>query len=438
MKIKMGMFEFSPEGPVWTAFREAPGRAFRSDFFRKVAETFATKLALLAVGFVTAAIVARILGPEGRGWVAAASAVSALGAQFGNLGLHASNTYFVSKDRRLLSSLVGNTLAVSFGLGGAAILAARALFHQWPALAPVEGTLLDMALILIPLSLAYMLLQNLLLGVQEVRAYNVIEIASKVLSVLVIAVLIFFHRTTVEWIFAVGLAVTLLSLTAVFGRLLPHLGEAPRLAPALFKDNLSYGFKAYLGALFAFLVVRVDLLMVKYFLGAEQTGYYSIAVGVADYIYMLPVVCGTLLFPKLSAMKEEGEKWAFTKKVAVVCAGTMAFLVLLVYLFGRPAVQLVYGASFLPALPALFWILPGIYLLSVNVIFMSYFASTGMPSVTVYSPLTAALLNILLNLKLIPQYGIVGASISSTICYATMILFSAVFILRSKRKGAAR
>jgi Na+-driven multidrug efflux pump len=61
---------------------------------------------------------------------------------------------------------------------------------------------------------------------------------------------------------------------------------------------------------------------------------------------------------------------------------------------------------------------------------MNYFASTGMPPITVYSPGAAAVLNVLLNLKLIPSLGIVGASVASTVAYGMMLAISLVYLTK--------
>ena len=61
-------------------------------------ETYATRILLIGIGLVSAVIVARLLGPQGRGIYAVAAATGALGVQFGNLGLHTSNIYFVARD----------------------------------------------------------------------------------------------------------------------------------------------------------------------------------------------------------------------------------------------------------------------------------------------------------------------------------------------------
>ena len=400
-----------------------------SDFVRKVAETFVTRVLLIGIGLITSVIVARILGPEGRGLYAVAAAICAIGVQFGNLGLHASNTYYVAKDRSLLPALVGNTLVVSFVFGGGGAFAAWILFSFWPDLAPVNGFLLIITLFWIPFGLAYMLMQNLLLGLQEVRAYNVVELTTKILSMCLIALIIAFNLTSVETVFSAGLVSLFISFVWALCWLKPHLHKIPLPSFPLFKENIQYGLKAYIAAFFAFLVLRIDLLMIKYMLGAEQTGYYSIAATMADMVYMLSVVIGTILFPKLSALSDIRKKWELTKKVSHGVGCIMLVLVVAAAFLAEPVVDFLYGKAFLQAVPAFVWLMPAILLLSVNSILMNFFASTGMPSIVVYLPGTAALLNIVLNIYLIPAWGCVGAAWSSIAAYGMMLAFSLFWII---------
>jgi O-antigen/teichoic acid export membrane protein len=411
--------------------------AVASDFILKVAETFATRIFMIGIGLVTSVIVTRSLGPEGRGLYAVASAIGAIGVQFGNLGLHASNTYTVAKDRSLLSTLVGNSLMAGFVFGGLGSAIAWLVFFLVPKIAPLSGLLLILGLSWIPFGLAYMLLQNILLGIQDVRSYNKIELVSNVLGIILLVPLILFKLVTAETVFSVGLVLLLVNIVWVFRRLQPQIKGSLKPSLDLFRGSIGYGMKAYLAAFCAFLVLRIDMLMVKYMLGAEQTGFYAIAVTMADMVYMLPVVIGTILFPKLSAMKTDLRKWNYARKVALwVCLLMMAVTAFSV-LCARPAIGLLYGRSFLPAVPAFVWLMPGIVMISVNIIYMNYFASIGMPAITVYSPCAAAAVNIALNMKLIPMLGIVGASISSTLAYGLMLLASLTYIyFILKRKPA--
>jgi O-antigen/teichoic acid export membrane protein len=433
LKSKLDILVNVHSGSIQMALLDLGRRVIASDFIQKVAETFVTRILMIGIGLVTSVIVTRILGPEGRGLYAVAAAVGAIGVQSGNLGLHASNTYYVAKDRELLAPLLGNSLLVSFVFGGLGVALAWAVFYLWPALAPVHGLLLLLALVWIPLGLAYMLLQNLLLGIQEVRTYNKIELISKILGVGLIGAVIILKAVKVETLFFTGLIVLIISLTWALWRLQPHLRRLPWLSLSLLKDNIRYGIKAYLAAFFSFLVLKADLLIVKQILGAAQAGYYSIAVSMADMIYILPVVIGTILFPKLSAMTVTREKREFTKRTAVSVGLVMVILVSCAALLAKPTVWLLYGTEFLPAVPAFVWLMPAIVILSVNTVYMNYFASIGMPMIVVYSPGMATILNIALNMKLTPLLGIVGTSISSVIAYGLMMIFSLVYIYVQRR-----
>src|ERR1700720_2377368 len=141
---------------------EERGLKGRPTIWQTIVETYATRILLIAIGLATTVVVSRTLGPSGRGLFAVATAIAAIGVQSGNFGLHASNTYYVAKDRGLLPVLIGNTLIVGLGIGGTAALLAWFLAAMWPALAPLHGILLALALASIPFGLAYLLLQNLL------------------------------------------------------------------------------------------------------------------------------------------------------------------------------------------------------------------------------------------------------------------------------------
>lgn len=403
-------------------------RLISSDFAANVSETFATRILLIGIGLLTSVTIARILGPDGRGLYAVVIATSAIGVQFGNLGLHASNTYFVARDRALLPALIGNTLVIGFILGGLGSALLFCILSLWPSFAPVNGLLLALAMISIPFGLSYMLLQNILIGLYKVRIYNVAELIIKIFGLILIWIIIYSKWVSVETLAISGIMTVVVGISWILCILFKDLSSIPMPSFNLFKDTIRYGLKAYIAGLFGFLIIKIDLLLVNSILGAEQTGYYSIAVAIADMIYILPVIVGTILFSKLSAMLSDYEKWKCAKETAVVVGIIMIFLNSVAALIAYPVVLLLYGNAFLPAVPSFIWLMPAIFFLSINTILMNFFASRGMPAITVYSPLVSTIANVILNLKLIPLWGIVGASVASTISYGLMLIFSLIYI----------
>jgi O-antigen/teichoic acid export membrane protein/2-polyprenyl-3-methyl-5-hydroxy-6-metoxy-1,4-benzoquinol methylase len=407
-----------------------------ASFAVSVAATFATRIVLLCIALAVTVIVSRILGPQGRGLYAVAVAVGAVGVQIGNLGIHASNTYFVARDRSLLPLLIGNALTIGFLFGGLGAALGWVLFVRWPSLAPVHGGLLLLALLSVPFGLAYLLLQNLLLGILEVKLYNVIELSTKFLGLALLLLFVALHKSSVENLFLTGPIAIVSGLAWVSVYLLRSARQTPGVSWPLFKSNLSVGMRAYWSAIFGFLVLRADLLMVKYMLGASQAGYYSIAAVMADTVLLLPAAIASILFPKLSGMHDEARKWRFASHTTLLTAAAMFPLIFLSIVLARPVVHLFFGAAFLPAVPAFIWLMPGIFFLSIETVIVQFLNSVGFPKVVVVSWALCCCANIGLNLWAIPAYGIMGASVVSSICYTLIsVLVGLIWLRGNYRKS---
>jgi len=410
--MKAGMAAASAQ--LW---RIAAGTELR----RNVLETYGTRVLVLIITFATAVVIARELGPTGRGLYAVAVTVGAIGAQFGNLGLHASNIYYVAKDRGLLPALIGNTLAVVFvacivaALGGIG-------FAFWPNASPVHGTLLLLSLASVPVGLAYLLTQGLLLGVNEVRAYNNIECGGKLLALMLICVLALAQGSTVQLFFAATLSSVMITFFWALLRLRRVSEKPPRLSWTVFRQSIGLGSRAYTIAFFGFLLLRIDLLMVKYMLGATEAGYYSISQVLAENTMMFPVVVGLLLFPKLSAIKAREEKLQLANKALLVTAALMLPAVVIPAGVAAPIISTAFGRNFLPAVSPFVWLMPGTYFLGLETVMVQLLNSEGFPPIIVVAWIVDTIVNVALNFWAIPRYGITGASIVSSVCYFLMFL----------------
>jgi O-antigen/teichoic acid export membrane protein len=387
------------------------------DFAVKVGSTLATKGLLFLFSLLTSVIVTRALGPAGRGTYAAAITLAALGVQFGNLGLHVSNTYFVAKDSALLHKLIANTLAVSLGLGSAISFTLWAVFTVWPRSAPVNGWALGLAILGIPMGLSYLLLQNLLLGSNKVAAFNYIEILSRFSNIALLVIILSLGLLSP----VTGIAANLVAAVISAAGCLAVLGPRSRyFAPSLrvFRITIPYGLRAYWSSVFGFFLLRADLMIVKYMLGPEQTGYYSVAVNLADIILMVPATVALILFPKLAAMNDPVERWTKTKNVLVAVGLIIAAIAVATAVGSSFLIRTLFGSAFLPAATAYRWLMPGIVCISLTSVLASYMSSIKVPlrSIAVYFAMSAA--NVALNFLWVPKLGIRGASLASTVCYA--------------------
>jgi O-antigen/teichoic acid export membrane protein len=394
-------------------------KAIASDFTRKVAGTFASKALLMGLTFIASVLVTRILGPSDRGLYSVAVATAAMGVQFTNLGLHLSNVYYVSKAPILLSPLVGNSLSFSFLFGGLVASLAGLVFSIWTHVAPIQGTLLNLTLVGIPLGLSYLFLQNLILGTQKVFIFNGIELSNQLFFLGFVFLLMTFQDVRVETVFCASLLASCIGIALQLRHLWPYIEHPPKPSFKLLKDNIDYGIKAYLAALFFNLALKTNLMMIQYFLGPEQAGYYAVADNFATLVYTFPLIAGLLLFPKLSAQESLEKSWILVKKITLIVSIFTGSLCLLVALLSKPIITIIYGDNFLPAASLCTWLMPAVFFLGVQVIVMQFNAATGYPVSVIFIRVIGLILIVVYN-SLFLKHGIHHAAIGAAISYACM------------------
>ena len=160
----------------------------KSDLVTKIGETFATRIVQLVLSLGTSVLLARALGPEGRGEFALAVTLCAVIVQIANLGLHSANTYYSARSHGgRINELIGNSLLISLVLIIPCLFLGL-IFYSFKDQAPVTGWLLILALAAAPVGLFYMNLQNIIIGLQEVRPINIAELT---LNIFILIVMMF-------------------------------------------------------------------------------------------------------------------------------------------------------------------------------------------------------------------------------------------------------
>jgi O-antigen/teichoic acid export membrane protein len=343
--------------------------------------------------------------------------------------------YVVARRPERTAPVLGNTLVVSVAAGLLAALLACAAAILRPAWFPgIPFALVALTAAVLPFQFMTFLFQNTLLGMQRTAAFNLFEVANKVLTFLALVV----------WLVllgggAPGAAVLFAAMAVIFGtasalycgRLVPF---APRFDRALFAEMIRYGSRVYLSCLLAFLVIRSDMLLVNYFLGTGEAGVYSIAVQIADTILLLPVTIGMILLPRIAGTAEERQD-EVTARVLRHTALLLGGLCVAAAVAVGPVVHLLYGRAFEGAILATRLLLPGILALGLNGVLMNHFGGRGMPPVTAWSPLLGLIVNVALNLVMVPRYGIAGASLTSSLAYGLMFAVSLAAFRRGGRVG---
>jgi len=399
-------------------------------FVESVAITFTSRIIIVLISIASSIITARWLGPAGKGTLAVLWVIVGIGLQLGNFGFHSSNVYFTARDKKSVSSVASNSLCfgliagimISSGIIGVYLIK-PGLFGNIPFL------LLLVTIILIPFKLILYFFQHIFLGLQKILVYNSFELTERTFLFLVVAiVLVFFKRG----LFSLMLFTTLVTgILALFYIIYTHNvlnSSFLDFDGKLFGKMFKYGFKSYLACIFGFLIVRSDMLLVNYFKGANLSGIYSVAVNLADFLYLLPVTIGAILFTKVSAnIADDG---IFTQKISRHTVLLMAIICILIALISKSLILLMYGVQFAFSATPFLWLLPGIFFLSLAMIYNNDLAGRGLPPIVFIAPGVGFILNFSLNLLFIPRYGIIGAAITSSISYFVMFIILLIYLVK--------
>jgi O-antigen/teichoic acid export membrane protein len=391
----------------------------RGGFLYDVSLTFGARVVGLFVTILASVIAARVLGPSGKGALAVTGLITSLAVQFGDFGFHASTTYFAARKPSTLPQIV--TLALWAGLLMGILLSGLVLIVAWlvpHSIGEVPKAFLLIPVVSIPFSLLSLYFQNILLGMQRILTFNGVDLAGKGVGLIATVVVLRVLDFGVWELLIAGLIITAGASLLTVGLV---VREAPPLGAidwALARDMLRYGMRFYLACLCAYLVVRIDLLMVNYFNGVTEAGIYSVAVSFADLIYMLPIAIGTILFPRIARDQEgEGGLTLLACRFGVLLMGIAC---LVTALLGKPIIVLLYGAAFVESVRPLLWLLPGVFALSLEAIVANDLAGRGYPAILVAYWCVGLVLNIGLNLILVPRWGATGAAAASTVTYVVM------------------
>ncbi|WP_348655568.1 oligosaccharide flippase family protein [uncultured Sulfitobacter sp.] len=367
-------------------------------------------------------IVAWGLGPEGAGTYAVALLLPSILSQLLNLGLASANVYFVASRQFSLAQVwvASRDLVLLMGVLGLGVGVGLVLLMGELAFPGIPQMVLLSALLIYPTSLMAGIVSGLFQALQDFRAYNIAVLIQPVLSLAGVCLLWLADQidiTAIMTAVAVAHGVALAVALALLGRRTPLAATGVARMEYL-RPAISFGLKVHLGNIMSFLNYRLDMFLVNLLAGPIAAGIYTVAVRLAEQLWMISQSVSTVIFPRLSAMaNDESARRAFTPLMArivlwitLVAAGFLAAIL-------QPLIQLLFGSEFVGAVAALLVLLPGIVLLSLGRVVANDFAARGWVGINMVLAGTVLLINTIANLVLIPQFGFLGAAMATTLAY---------------------
>jgi O-antigen/teichoic acid export membrane protein len=199
------------------------------------------------------------------------------------------------------------------------------------------------------------------------------------------------------------------------------------------RELLAFGIP-FVPSTIALLVINLsDRFLLKFFLGLESVGTFTVVYKICLPMLLIVRVFRAAWAPAILAISDRSESLAVVRRVTTYFTMCSAFLFLLVSTFGRDFILLIAGEEspkYLPAediipLITLAFLFSGIYIILTAGVYVEG-RSRALPIVVG----CGAVVNICLNLILIPRIGLVGAAWSTLVAYGIMSLLLFLFTRR--------
>lgn len=389
---------------------EQPEQRSRPALLEVVGRLAAVNGLVLLLAFVTGPILARALGPDGRGNLAAILLPVTLAPVVFSLGL---GTFVIRETarKRPLPVLLGSIGPMLLALGIVAALLGPTIAGLFAGGRDVVHTYVLVGFLLMPLSLLILLLQDFATGLERWSMVVKARVVSAVASTVAVVVLYASGSLTVASTAIVMLAAGMLSVIPVLP-LVRELGR-PRFRSDVVRESVPFGLKAWVGGLGSVANVRLDQVLMTRLVDPRELGLYVVAFTVSNF-FINPVV-GALaagMMPRFST----GEPALIARVLRTTVAG-VALVGVLVGLGAPLIVRGVFGADFGDAVPMVWLLLIATVPLAGVTVLSTALTSSGHPGFSAGSEIVTLLVTVPGLLMTLSTHGAIAAAVVSIAAY---------------------
>jgi O-antigen/teichoic acid export membrane protein len=377
-------------------------------------------------------LVARALGPAANGQYALAMLVPNLLTATLNLGVPAANAHYIARGALGLDAALRWNARFWLSLLLTAALGSLALGPFVDRLLPgVPPSQLLWSGGLFAIMLATTLLSGVLLGLNAFVDYNRALLIAPLLSLLIGIGLWASGHMQVVPVLAGQLATELIALAYIAARLRAFRSAQPPGAPnprPSTRQLLTFGGASHASTVLMQINYRVDLYLVNLFLGPAAAGVYYIAARMAEQLWIVSQSASAVLLPTLSARTVGVEDTAARAVRLTLWAALGSGLVLLASV--ELLVKVLFGAKYAAASGVVALLLPGVLLLSGARVACVAMSARGRPELNIYMSVAIFVLNVGLNVLLVPVLGARGAALATSCAYGVGAVISLVLLAR--------
>lgn len=185
------------------------------------------------------------------------------------------------------------------------------------------------------------------------------------------------------------------------------------------KKILTESLPLMLSSIFVIIYSRIDQVMLKNFIDVKAVGIYDAAVRLSEVWYFIPGIVVSSLFPSIISAQKISKQLYHERilKLTLFLLFMSSLIAFISTIFAKPIIQLIFGGDFISGYTVLqLYVWSGIGI-SLGSVIIQYLITEKLASIILYISLIGMILNITLNLLLIPKYGINGSAFATLVSY---------------------
>lgn len=395
------------------------GRAPRHSFLRSVGRTAAFNLATAAIGAVTGVLLARWLGPSGRGDYAAVTSYFGLALVFFELGLGSSVVFHVSKNTKAHADYVWTSAVLLVPLALAAALVSVVLGVTLFGDSPSRRA----AFLVIPFSIVFgfasapasFALQSLDLG-----KWNRVRLSHPVVFCLLI---VGGHQVTT---LSVSLVIIMMTVSLAFQTAMAWwlyiraFTPRGRFMRKSVRPMLRFGVLNMSSTASNSVNSRLDQIVLAIIVSSAALGQYAVAVSLSMLAAPLVMAFGHVAFPSLA----RGERIPETIRTATRGSVLVSVVSIILILAAGPlVVPALFGPGYESVTRLLLVLAPGAAVVVVNQVLGDVLRGLGRPGVVALCEWIGVVSTVGGLVLLVPHLGVMGAALTSTLTYVIVYVF---------------
>jgi O-antigen/teichoic acid export membrane protein len=400
----------------------------KKTIIRNISWLSISKIIVYLLSIITITLVPRYLGVEGYGQLNFALSFVGLFVILGDLGLNTLSLRELSKNNSLIQKYFSKlfplkvflSLVFTLIMGIIILLINKSL---------IVKQILFLTIIIMVISIFSNFYLTFFQAKQKLQYRSIFEVLNKLFYVLFIFLFIYLNKGVIGITLA-NILMNIFGLVFLFFSLFKYVKFKINLDIKFIKKQVIRAFPFALGIVFTNLYFHFDKILISFMIDEYAVGLYAIGYTLYVFLFNVLSIFSVTFFPVISIYSFKEKLKSIINKYLYIILLFSTPLALGGIFLAKELIILIFGSVYVPGVVAFRVILVFFLVASINSVLTAILYNHNLEKFVLKYRIIATITNILLNLIIIPIFGIIGAALTTV--FSEYIILIGSYIKLSK------